>query len=84
MTRGKTAQDGVERIARYLRLEAAQHVVGTKLENDGLGAVRHRPIEPREPIRGSVAGDAGVLDFRGNALGGEGCLQTGHKTVVVR
>ena len=83
MARGETAQDGVERVARYLRLEPAQHVVGAKLENDGLGALRHRPVEPGQPISGGIAGDAGVLDFRGNAFGGKGCLQARHKTFVV-
>ena len=83
MARGETAQDGVERVARQLRLETAQHVVGAKLENDRLGALRHRPVEPGKPIRGGIAGDAGILDFRGNALGGKGGLQPGHKTLVV-
>src|ERR1700719_1485423 len=40
MARGETAQDGVESVARHLRLETAQHVVGAKLENDRLGTLR--------------------------------------------
>src|SRR5580704_18950584 len=44
MARGETAQDGIERVARHLRLETTQHVVGAKLKNDRLGALGHRPI----------------------------------------
>ena len=36
-----------------------------------------------KPIRGGIAGYAGVLDFRGDAFGRKGCLQAGHKTLVV-
>ena len=42
-------QDPVERRARHLRIDPAQHVVGAELEDHGIGAVRHRPVEPREP-----------------------------------
>ncbi len=80
---GQAAQDGVERIARHLRLDPAQHVVGAKLDDDGVGALRHRPIEPGEPIGGGIAGDAGICDLGGNAFGGERRLQAGHKAVLV-
>src|ERR1700686_4425729 len=55
MTRGETAQDGVERVARHLRLETAQHVVCAKLENERLCALRYRPVEPGKTIRGGIA-----------------------------
>ena len=46
---GQALQDCVKRLARHLRLDAAQHVVGAEFEDDGVGAFRHRPIEPRQP-----------------------------------
>ena len=59
----------VERGARHLRLDAAQHVVGAKFDDDRVGAFRHRPVEPGQPVGRGIAGDAGIGDVDGNALG---------------
>ena len=79
----QAAQDGVERIPRDLRLDPAQHVVGAKLDDDGIGALRHRPIEPGEPVGGGIAGDAGIGDLGRDALGRERRLQARHEAVLV-
>ncbi len=44
------------------RADAAQHVVGAEFEDDELGSVRDRPVEPRQPAGGGVAGHAGIGD----------------------
>ena len=41
----------------------AQHVVGAKLDDHGVGAVGHRPVEAGEPASGGVAGHAGIDDL---------------------
>ena len=56
-------QHGVEIGASLRRIGAAQHVVGSQFEDDQIGFVRKRPIQPRQSARGGVAGDAGVDDF---------------------
>ncbi len=50
------------------RIDAAQHVVGAEFQNDAIGAVRHRPVEPLQPVRGRVAGDAGIGDVDVEAI----------------
>ena len=55
--------DRVERALRRGRIESAQHVVGAEFEDDAVGAVRHRPVEPIEAARRGVAGDAGIDDL---------------------
>ena len=42
--------------------DATQHVVGAELQDDELRAVGHRPVEPRQPAAGRVAGHAGIGD----------------------
>ena len=41
----------VERAARDRGIDPAQHVVGAELEDDGVGPVRHRPVEPARARR---------------------------------
>ena len=44
---------------------------------------RHRPVEPGKPVGCGIAGDAGIGDFGGDALGGERRLQLRHEAVLV-
>ena len=44
-------------------IDAAQHVVGAEFEDDAVGAVGDRPVEPFEPARCGVAGDARIDDL---------------------
>ncbi len=67
-----------------LRIDAAQHVVGAELDDHRIGAVRHRPVEPRQPARGGVAGDARIGDLDREALGRERLLELGREGVVGR
>ena len=57
----------------------AQHVVGAELEDHGVGALRHRPVEPGEPAERGVAGDAGIDDLDREALGLERLLELGRE-----
>ncbi len=68
---------------RHFRLDAAQHVVGAEFDNDRIGAVRHRPVEPGKAVGGGIAGDAGIGDRYGGAFGGKRRLQPRHKAVLV-
>src|SRR5215203_6530812 len=49
--------DGLERLARDLRIDAAQHVVRAELDDHAVGAVGDRPVEPFETPCGRIAGD---------------------------
>ncbi len=62
MPRGKLGEDRIERPARAGGIEAAQHVVGAEFEDDAVGAVGERPIEPRKAVFCRIAGDAGIDD----------------------
>ena len=79
VTLRQSAQDGVERGARHLRLDPAQHVVGAELEDDRIGALRHRPVQPRQPVGGGIAGDAGIGDLGGDALAVSAACRRGTK-----
>ncbi len=68
-----------KRATRHLGIDAAQHVVGAKLEDHRVGAVRHRPVEPRQSARAGVAGNAGIGDLDGEPLGLERRLQLRRK-----
>ena len=72
---GQAAHDLLERRARDLGIDPAQHVVGAELDDDGIGALRHRPVEPRKPAGGGVAGDPGIGDLDREALGLERLLE---------
>ena len=65
-----------------LRIDAAQRVVGTEFQDDGIGPVRNRPVEAGEPARGGVSGYPRIGDFRGNAFGGKGALQLHRECLV--
>ena len=77
----EAAQDAVERSARHVRIEPAQHVVGAELDDDGIGSIRHRPVEPGKPAGCRVAGNAGILDFRRNAFRRQRLLQPGDEAI---
>src|SRR5260370_251731 len=47
----EAAQDVLQRLAGHQRIEAAEHVIGAELEDDGFGPLGHRPVEAREPSR---------------------------------
>ena len=53
----------VEIGARLFRIDAAQRVIGAKLENDAVGLGLKRPVEPFEAPRCRVAGNTGIDDF---------------------
>ena len=42
------------------RIDAAQHVVRPELDDDAVGPVGNRPVEPLEPAGRGVAGHAGI------------------------
>ena len=71
------AEDGVQRRLGGFRVDAAQSVIGAQLENNGIGVVRHRPVESTEPARGGVARYAGIDDRDRMALGLERGLEPG-------
>ena len=77
-------QQPIERVARDLRSQPAQHIVGAKLDDYGIGPIRHRPFEPRQTTGSRIAGDAGIGDLGGDTLGGERCLQPRCKAVLGR
>ena len=60
-------------------IDATQHVVGAKLHDDRVGAVRHRPVEPRKPARGGVAGNAGIGDLDRDAPWPQRRFELGRK-----
>src|SRR5438128_2324690 len=68
---GEAAHDLRERLTRDLRIDPAQHVVGTEFDNDGIGPLRHRPVEAGEPIGSGIAGDPRIGDLDREALGPE-------------
>ena len=43
--------------------DAAQHVVGAHFHDRRVGMIGQRPVQPRQPVRAGVAGDAGIDDF---------------------
>jgi len=55
--------------------------IGAEFDNDALGSVRHRPVEPVAAARGGIAGHSGISDGRRDALrlerGGEPCRKGG-------
>ncbi len=83
VTRRQPLQDCIERGARHLGLDAAQHVVGAEFDDDRIGALRHRPIEPGKPVGGGIAGDAGIGDVGADAVVGQRRLQPRHEAVFV-
>ena len=71
-------------LAAFLGRDATQGVVGAKFENDALGAVRNRPIDPRQTAGGRVAGDAGIADRHVVPLRAQGLFQPGGEGVFGR
>ena len=82
MAVGQALEDLVQGVARHLRIDPAQHVVGAELEDDGVGSRRHRPVEAGKPVGGGIAGNAGILDLRGDSLVGKRGLQARHEAIL--
>ena len=80
----QSLQNCVNGRARHRGLYSAQHIVGADFQDHRIGVVRHRPIEPRQGIRGGVAGDAGIDHGRGEPLCGQRRLQPRHKAFALR
>ena len=58
------------RLARTVAgVDAAQRVVGAEFEDHQVGLLGQRPVEPRQPAGGGVAGHPGIDDARANAVG---------------
>src|SRR5215831_2320678 len=68
---GEAAHDLGECLARDLRIDAAQHVVGAELDDDRIGPLRHRPVEAGEATGSGIAGDPRIGDLDREALGPE-------------
>jgi hypothetical protein len=76
-------QDRVEVGAGNRGIKGAQHVVGTKFDDDQVGLARQAvegPAEPRLAARGGVARNPAVGDGRGDAVAAQACLELGHET----
>ena len=74
----------IERFPGHIRPDPAQHIVGAEFDDHGVGARRHRPIEPAEPVGGRIAGNAGIRDLHGNAFARERRLQPRHEAILLR
>ncbi len=79
---GEAAHDLRERLARDLRIDPAQHVVGTEFDDDGIGPLRHRPVEAGEPIGSGIPGDPRIGDLDREALGPERLFELDRKGFV--
>ena len=77
----QATQDRIQSLARHLWLDAAQHVVGAEFENDGVGAFRHRPIEPRQAAGRGIAGDTGIGDLDSHVSAGKRGLEPGYEAL---
>ncbi len=53
-------KDAVERVACHRRADAAKRIVGAELEDDRVGILADRPVDPGEPVAGGVARDTGI------------------------
>src|SRR5215813_5010776 len=79
---GEATHDPRERLARDLRIDPAQHVIGAELDDDGIRPLRHRPVEPGEPAGSGIAGDPRIGDLDREALGPERLLELDWKGFV--
>ena len=77
-------QNCSQRRLRRVGLHAPQHIVGAKLDDERVGVLRHRPVVAREPVRGRVAGDAGVDDLDVPALGAKRRFKAVGKSLARR
>ncbi len=78
----QSRQNGIKRLAGDLRVDPAQHVISAKLDEHGVGPLRHRPIEPRQSIGRGIAGNAGIGDLDMYSLRGKRRLEPRHKAVL--
>ena len=83
-SRLQPAHDFGQRLTRHLGVHGAQHVVGAQFEDHRIGAVRHRPIEPRKPAGAGVARHAGIGDFDRKAFGLERPFELDRECVLGR
>jgi hypothetical protein len=78
----EAAHDSLERPARDLRIDPAQHVVGAELNDDGIRPFGNRPVEAGKPADGGIAGDPRIGDLDREALGPERLFELGRKGLV--
>ncbi len=76
---GKTGHQVVQRLPGDRRVDAAQRVVGAKLDDHGVGIGADRPVEPGKPVAGGVPGNATIDDDNIVAAGLKGALQPGRE-----
>ena len=62
-------------------IDAAKCVVGAQLDDDGLGPLRHRPIETVAAAGCGVTGYAGVRHIDSYTFGFQCLLQLGRKSI---
>ena len=78
----ETTKHRVQGLAGDGGIETAQRIIGAKLQDDGVGAVRNRPIKPGQSACGGVSGYARVHDIDGQSLGAERALQLRRKCLI--
>jgi hypothetical protein len=67
---------------RLARRQAAQPVVAAELDDGGVRPLRQRPVEPRQPSRGGVAGHARVQHPHVVAAPLERRFEPGHEALA--
>ena len=77
-------QNRGERRCRRLGLEAAQHVVSAELDDQRVSVSRDGPVIASKPVRGRVAGDAGIENLHIPTLGAKRRLQAVRKGLAGR
>jgi hypothetical protein len=76
--------DGRERSLRALWRQALQRIVGAKLDDDGARIVGQSPVEPREPRRSGIAGDARIHNPRRDAARLQRRLELRREGLILR
>ena len=82
MSGSKLLQNGRQGFPGERGVETAQCVVRAELENDPIGAVRYRPVEPFEPAGRGVARHACIHHARVDPFRLQRCLQLRRKGVL--
>ena len=63
LARFEFADHGIKIVIGDFGIGAAQHVIGAQFEQHRVGAVGHRPVEPRQPPRGRIPRHARIADL---------------------
>jgi hypothetical protein len=69
---------------RQIGIDAAQGVVGAELDDDAVGSLGDRPVEPVAAARGGVAGHAGVGHVEGYTFVLQGFFELGRERILGR